>query len=177
MAVEDHVSSSFETRPRVAVTSSGMEGLITAAADFLAALLQKVGFIGAPRRRKGIREDLDLLRELDGFQQFHEGTIAYQWLTERIVRQVAELSGIDLRTKRRSADMSSIVICGVIACGFGYATYWVYANASAWLALLPGIPGAFFAIATLGMATGKEEVPPEEWQAALVQPRLPIDPR
>ena len=154
-----------------------MGDLITAAADFLAALLRTAGFIGAPRRRNGIREDLHLLRELDTFRQFGEGTLAYQWLTERIVRQIAELSGIDLRTKRRSADLSSIIFAAVITSVLGYATYWTYANAPGWLALLPGIPGAVMGMATLQMLTGKEEVPPEEMQASLVQPRLPIDPR
>jgi hypothetical protein len=45
---------------------------------------------------------------------------------------------------------------------------------SGWLALIPGSFAALFAIATLGMITDKEEVRPDEIEAA--QQKLPIDP-
>jgi hypothetical protein len=154
--------------------SARVEGLISAAADFLAAVLRLFGFIGAPRRRTAIREDLELLRQLGEFPEFERGTKPNEWLSTRVVREIAELSGVDLRTKRRAADLSSIIIIGLIAAALGYLTYWVDAAFSGWLALIPGSFAALFAIATLGMITDKEEVRPDEIEAA--QQKLPIDP-
>jgi hypothetical protein len=148
--------------------------LINAAADFLAALLRLAGFVGAPRRRTAIREDLELLRQLEASQQFGTGTKPYEWLTNRVVREIAELSGVDLRTKRRAADLSVVVIFGLIAGGLGYLTYWVDTNVSGWVAVLPGFFATLFGLVTLSAITTKEEVPPDEIGAA--QQKLPIDP-
>jgi len=77
-----------------------MADLVKAIGDFIAALLSVVGFVGRPRQRSHIREDLALLRELEAH--------------EHITIQIARFSGLDLRTSRRSISWSSVVLATVI---------------------------------------------------------------
>jgi hypothetical protein len=50
-----------------------MADLANAIADFLAAVLRSVGFVGRPRKRAAIRDDLVLLRELEAFEELGRG--------------------------------------------------------------------------------------------------------
>ncbi|HWX87641.1 MAG TPA: hypothetical protein VNX67_05660 [Solirubrobacteraceae bacterium] len=65
-----------------------VETLIKAASDFLAAILSTLGFIGRPRRRAGIRDDLDLL-ELLRDTDFGPESPSHRFLTERVPLEVA----------------------------------------------------------------------------------------
>lgn len=76
-----------------------METLIKAASDFLAAILSTLGFIGRPRRRAGIRDDLDLLERLRSSPDFGPESAPHRFLTERVTLEVARLSGVELSRK------------------------------------------------------------------------------
>jgi hypothetical protein len=67
-------------------------------AELIANLLRAVGFIGRPRKREAIRDDLTLLRELDEHPggEFGPGTLPHDWLVGHIYQQVAEFTGLDV---------------------------------------------------------------------------------
>jgi hypothetical protein len=122
--------------------------LVKAIGDFVANLLALIGFIGKPRRRRAISDDLDLLMRLDDFAEFERGTNPHIWLSNHIALQIAEFSGLDTRTKKRSADMSSVIIAAVIAAGLVYLTYYLSSADHPWFAVVSGIPAGFFVLVT-----------------------------
>jgi hypothetical protein len=67
-----------------------METLVRAASDFLAAILARVGFVGRPRRRAAIRQDLELLRDLEATPELGRGTWAHEVLVGHIALDVAK---------------------------------------------------------------------------------------
>src|SRR5437764_4298260 len=102
-----------------------MAELANAIFEVFATLLRAIGFVGSPRQRAAIREDLALLRELEEFprDEFGPGTRPHAWLADHINRQIAEFSGIDLRTSRRAIPWSSVVISIMIWAPLGWLTY------------------------------------------------------
>src|SRR5437660_14148 len=77
-----------------------MGELANSVAEVFAAVLRAVGFVGTPRKRAAIRDDLALLRELDEFPggEFGPGNAPHIWLTAHIYQQVGEFAGLDFRT-------------------------------------------------------------------------------
>jgi hypothetical protein len=133
-----------------------VESLVKAASDFLAAVLGKVGFVGRPRRRAAIHDDLQLLDQLRDSSDFGPDSPAHQFLRNHITAEVAGYSGVDLRRKRK-IPWSSVVLSVVIGAPFGYWTYKLNDDGFAWLSLLPGLIAALMFLASLGMIFGGEE--------------------
>jgi hypothetical protein len=122
-----------------------------------------VGFVGKPRRREAIRDDLDLLRKLEEFEDFGRGSGPHAWLTNHIALQVAEFSGLDTRTTRRKISWSAVVLATAFWAPLGWLTYHLVDIGHPWFAVLPAVPPGLFFLATLGMLTEKEEViPPDD---------------
>jgi RsiW-degrading membrane proteinase PrsW (M82 family) len=99
---------------------------------------------------------------LDDFAEFERGTNPHIWLSNHIALQIAEFSGLDTRTKKRSADMSSVIIAAVIAAGLVYLTYYLSSADHPWFAVVSGIPAGFFVLVTITMFFTKEDVLPTE---------------
>ena len=137
--------------------------LANAIADVLAALLRSIGFVGRPRRRAAIRADLDLLRELGKFPEFAAGSRPHRWLTSHITTEVAELSGVDLRTSRRKIAWSSVVVAACIWAALGWLTYHLVDIGHPWCSVISAIPAGVFFVAMIGLLTEKEElIPPDD---------------
>jgi hypothetical protein len=134
--------------------------LVKALGDFVAALLGLVGFVGKPRRRQAIRDDLGLLRELEGHEDFGRGTVAHLWLTNHILLEVAEFSGVDLRTVRRKPLWVSVVMACAVWIPLGWLTFHLIDIDQSWFAVLPAIPAGLFFIVTFPLIFNKEEVAP-----------------
>lgn len=138
-----------------------MEGLINAIADAVAGILRAVGLVGSPRRRSGISDDLRLLRELEDFSQFAEGTFAHTAMVKRIDDEVAKHAGVSLKVPRK-ISWSSVIIWTVLWALLGLGTYLLDRDGFSWYSLLTGIPAATLFIATVGALLPESESPPEE---------------
>lgn len=112
-----------------------------------------VGYIGTPRRREGVRKDLQLLKELEE-QKFGSNSQAHQLLTERINYEVASLC----RTKEpgRKIPWSSVLVSVIFWGLLGYLTWWFNKDGFVWYSLFSGGAAAVMFIATLGMLFGSE---------------------
>lgn len=138
----------------------GMETLLKAASDFLAALLSTLGFVGRPRRRAGIREDLDLLDRLRGSPDFGPDSAPHRFLTGRVTLEVAKLSGVELSHKKK-IPWASVVVASIIGAPLAYWTFVLDQDGFRWLSVLPGAFAALMFIAVLGMLFDRDE-PSEE---------------
>jgi hypothetical protein len=137
----------------------GMETLLKAASDFLAALLSTLGFVGRPRRRAGIRDDLDLLDRLRSSPDFGPDSAPHRFLTGRVTLEVAKLSGVELSHKKK-VPWASVVVASIIGAPLAYWTFVLDQDGFRWLSLLPGVFAALMFIAVLGMLFDRDE--PEE---------------
>jgi hypothetical protein len=134
--------------------------LVQALGDFVAALLGLVGFVGRPRRRQAIRDDLALLSELEGYDAFGRETIAHLWLTNHILLQIAEFSGVDLRAVRRKPLWSSVVLACIIWIPLGWLTFHLVDIGHPWFAVIPAVPAGLFFMVTFPLIFNREEVAP-----------------
>jgi hypothetical protein len=135
-------------------------GLVHDIVEFFAALLSVIGFVGRPRRRAAIRDDLALLRELDDFpgDEFGPGTLPHIWLVGHIYQQVGEFAGLDLRTEKRAAFWPSIIIATTVWASLGWLAYHLVARGYGWWATFPAVPAGLFFLVTISMLTQKEPV-------------------
>jgi len=140
---------------------TSVESLVKAASDFLAAVLGKVGFVGRPRRRAAIHDDLKLLDQLRGSSDFGPDSPAHHFLRNHITAEVAGYSGVELGPKRK-IPWGSVVLSILIGGPFGYWTYKLNDDGFAWFSILPGLIATLMFIAALGMIFGGEEASADE---------------
>lgn len=134
-----------------------IEGLISAVADLLAALLRPIGIVGSPRRRAGILENLELLERLRTHEEFGPGTAAYTVLTNHVILEVGRLSGVDLRAVRKKINWSSAIVSTCIWAPLAYVVYLLDRDGFDWLSLLPAIPAGLFFVAAVGLILERKE--------------------
>lgn len=134
-----------------------MEGLISAVADLIAALLRPIGIVGSPRRRAAILENLNLLDRLRAYEEFGPGTVAYTVLSNHIVLEVGRLSGVDLRAVRKKINWSSAIISTCIWAPLGYVVYLLDHDGFDWLSIIPGIPAGLFFIAAVALIVERKD--------------------
>jgi hypothetical protein len=127
-----------------------VEGLIKAFSDVLAAVLGAIGFVGRPRRRASIRQDLELLRDLEQSPEFEVGTDSHGYLVAHIEREVAKHAGAVV-PRRKQVPWSSVVICVLIGAPLGYWTFVLDHDGFRLVSLLPGVAAGLLAIAAVGM--------------------------
>ena len=72
-----------------------MESLVKAMSDFLAAVLGRVGFVGRPRRRAAIHDDLQLLDQLRDSSDFGPESPAHHFLRNHIGSEETTTDGDD----------------------------------------------------------------------------------
>lgn len=140
-----------------------MAELANAVAEVFAAILRAVGYVGRPRQRGAIHEDLALLRELDEFPggEFGPGTAAHIWLVTHIYQQVGEFVGLDFATEKRKASLSSIIASGALSAVLGWLSYYLISRGYGWWAAFPVSFGSLLAFSTWGQIIGKEPVAAE----------------
>jgi hypothetical protein len=134
----------------------GMETLIKAASEFLAALLSTLGFVGRPRRRAGIRDDLELLERLRSSPDFGPASAPHRFLIERITLEVARLSGVEL-SRRKKVPWGGVVLALILGVPLAYLTFAMDRGGFNWLSLLPGAFAVLMFIAVLGMLFDRDE--------------------
>jgi hypothetical protein len=130
-----------------------VETLVRTATDFFAAIFARVGFVGRPRRRAYIRDDLTLLAELRETQEFGPTSRAHANLVEYINSEVALYSGVGVKSKA----WGSFWIAVVLGVPLALLAYNMDKDGWNWLSLLPALPAAFFLIGALGIAFGTED--------------------
>ena len=133
-----------------------MEGLVKAVSDFLAAALRGLGFVGRPRRRAGIRDDLELLDRLRDSPDFGTESSAHRFLLEHITSEVAKLAGVE-SIRKRKIPWASVAMALLIAAPLAYWTYKLNHDGFLWLSLFPGTVAGLMLVAVLGMLFGEEE--------------------
>ncbi len=124
-----------------------MNALIEAGRDFVAAILRAVGYMGQPRRRASIRQDLELLRDLERSSEFAQGTAAHQVLVSHIGEEVTRYAG----QARRKIPWASITFAAALGAGAGYLTYILNEPGFRWYSLFPATFATLMAIAIIGM--------------------------
>jgi hypothetical protein len=131
-----------------------MDALVRSIAEFFAAIFGVVGFMGKPRRRAGIRDDLHLLEELAEHEDFGRGSWPHQALMHRVSLDVAKLSGVPLGKRR---PWPSVILAILIGVPLGYWTYVINQNGFQWYSVFPGIVAALMGVSLLGMLFPSEE--------------------
>lgn len=137
-----------------------MAELANALAEALAAFLRAIGYVGRPRKRAAIADDLGLLRELDEFPggEFGPGTAPHIWLVGHIYQEVGEFVGLDFSMEKRKASLLSVFIAAGLAAGLGWASYYLISRGYGWWAVFPITFGTLMAISAIALFTEKEPV-------------------
>lgn len=138
-----------------------MEALVNAASEFLAAIFARVGFVGRPRRRAAIRDELELLATIRESPDFGADSKAHKFFSDHITAEIARYSGVELRRKRK-IPWSSVVLALLIGLPFAYWTYKLNEDHFSWFSLLPGLLAALMLLAVLGMLFGDSSSSEEE---------------
>lgn len=127
-----------------------MEALINAVTEFLAAIFARFGYVGRPRRRQNIRDELALLDLIRDSPAYGAESQAAIYLSEHIAAEVARYSGVELHQKRKIA-WRSVALAIVIGVPFGYWTFKLNQGGFSWLSLPTGAVAGFFLIGGLGI--------------------------
>jgi hypothetical protein len=136
-----------------------MEGLIKAIADFFATLLSAVGFVGRPRRREHIREDMKLLSELAEHPDIGRGSWPHQALMNRVALDVGRLAGVPgvhvpgTRKVQWSALVMALLIGGLCT----FLTFKLNEDAFEPFSIIPGLVAFLMAITAVQAVIGATE--------------------
>ena len=131
-----------------------MEALVNAITELLAAIFGRLGYVGRPRRRENIRDEIKLLDEIRSSSNFGAESESAQYLTDHITQEVARYSGV---LRKRKIPWGTVVFCAVIGLPLAYWTFTMVRNGFVWYAIFPGFIGGFFVVAGLGVwATGDD---------------------
>ncbi|MGC1165334.1 MAG: hypothetical protein WA862_04430 [Solirubrobacterales bacterium] len=138
-----------------------MEALVNAASEFLAALFARFGYVGRPRRRAAIRDEILLLGEIRDSPDFGVESKAHRFLADHVTSEVARYSGVELKRKRK-IPWSSVFIALLIGLPLAYWTYKLNEDGFAWFSILPGFLAALMLLAVMGMLFGESGSTEEE---------------
>jgi hypothetical protein len=138
-----------------------MEALVNAASEFLAAIFARFGFVGRPRRRAAIRDELDLLAQIRESPDFGTSSKAHKFFSDHITSEIARYSGVELKRKRK-IPWSSVVLALFIGLPLAYWTFKLNQDHFSWFSLLPGLLAALMLLAVLGMLFGDSSSSEEE---------------
>lgn len=139
----------------------GVEKLLQAATDFLAAVLGTVGLMGRPRRRAGIVADLDLLDRIRDSDAFGASSRAHVFLVSHIELEVAKLAKAEL-TRKKKIPWGSIMFALIIGAPLAYLTYKLDQADFRWYSVFPGAIAGLMFVAVLGMVFDREDMPRED---------------
>jgi hypothetical protein len=133
-----------------------VEALVNAISEFLAALFARFGYVGRPRRRTNLRDEIKLLEEIRASPAFGPDTDSARFLTNHIANEVARYAGV---LKKRKIPWSSVILAAIIGLPFTYWTYTMVRDGFVWYAVFPGLVAGFFLVGGLGvLLTGDDSV-------------------
>lgn len=122
-----------------------MGALVNSISEVLAALFAKFGYVGRPRRRANLRDEIKLLEELRASPAFGPDTDSARFLTNHIANEVAGYAGV---LKKRKIPWGTVGVSAIIGLPFSYwTTRW-------------------FKTASFGIPSSRAWLPPSSWSAA-----------
>lgn len=127
-----------------------MDRFVGAIGDFIAAILGRLGYVGRPRRRSEIRDDMKLLDEVARSKHLGEQSRGYPALKEWIEDDIRRLAGVKIEGDKYR-PWGSIAFGLIFGLPLAFLTYTLVRDGFNWLALLPGLVAAFLLLATLSM--------------------------
>jgi hypothetical protein len=71
-----------------------VEALVNSISEFLAALFARFGYVGRPRRRANLRDEIKLLDEIRDSPAFGAESDGARHLTDHIANELARYSGV-----------------------------------------------------------------------------------
>jgi hypothetical protein len=142
-----------------------MDTFIKTIADLFAAVLGRVGYVGKPRRRADIRDNMKLVTELAEHPDIGRGSWPHQALMNRIALDVGRLAGVSFKT--RKIPWGSVVLALLIGVPCGYWAYVIDRDAWHWYSVFPGLVAVLMALTTLGMIISPPEQPQEEDESTM----------
>lgn len=95
------------------------EALVHAASELLAAIFGRLGYVGRPRRRASIREEIELLDRLRSSPNFGPESDALRMLSDHISEEIASYAGKDLKRKAWGSATFGLIVGLPLA----YVTY------------------------------------------------------
>lgn len=137
-----------------------MEALVNSISEVLAALFARFGYVGRPRRRANLRDEIKLLEELRESPAFGADTDSARYLTNHIANEVARYAGV---LKKRKVPWGTVFLSAIIGLPFTYWTYTMVRDGFVWYSVFPGLVAAFFVIGGLGVLfTGDDSAEDDE---------------
>lgn len=118
-----------------------MDALVNAISELLAAIFGRLGYVGRPRRRANIRDEIKLLDEIRSSSIFGSDSESARQLTDHIAQEVARYSGV---IRKRRIPVGSVIICAVLGLPAAYVTYRMVRDGFVWYSIFPGIIAGFF---------------------------------
>jgi hypothetical protein len=131
-----------------------MEGLIKAVADVFAAIFGALGFVGKPRLRHAIHDDIQLLDQLGTHPSFGSTSWPYVALMNRTALNVGKLAGVDASGKK--IQWGSVLWGSVMGLPLAFWTYSLNKHGFHWYSIFPGFFAFFFLVGTIGMIASPE---------------------
>lgn len=125
-----------------------MASLVNSISEFLAALFAKFGYVGRPRRRTNLREEITLLEEIRNSPAFGVESDSARFLTDHIATELARYSGV---LRKRKIPWGTVGLSAIIGLPASYLTYTIVQDGFAWYAIAPGIVAAFFVVGGLAV--------------------------
>jgi len=122
--------------------------LVNSISEFLAALFARFGYVGRPRRRDNLREELALLEEIRESPAFGVDSESARFLTDHIANEVARYSGV---LKKRKIPWGTVALSAVIGLPASYWTYTMVRDGFVWYAIFPGLIAGFFVVGGLAI--------------------------
>jgi hypothetical protein len=136
-----------------------VEALINSISEVLAALVARFGYVGRPRRRANLRDEIKLLEELRASPAFGPDTDSARFLTNHIANEVARYAGV---LKKRKIPWGTVALSAVIGLPFSYWTYTMVQDGFVWYSVFPGLVAAFFVVGGFGvLLTGDDSEQPD----------------
>lgn len=143
-----------------------MDNLVKAIAELFAAAFSAVGYVGKPRRRANIRDNLKLVNELAEHPDFGRGSWPHQALMNRTALEVAKLAGVPL--KGREIPWFSLLLALVIGAPLAFWTLKLDQHGFHWYSIFPGAIAVAMGFSILGMLFASDQDGTPEGDAHLV---------
>lgn len=136
------------------------EGLAKAALAIGAPVATLVSVLSRRRHlRAEIRENLELLEQVDKSEPLRDFGLVSGWLHGQIALDIAKLTGQKFGTDKKPIPWGSLTTSIVLALIFGAWAYWLDRDGFEWYSVFPGVIAFLFVVSALGTVTDREHAP------------------
>ena len=132
---------------------------LVAIATPLAALLSVLN--RRRRLRAEVRENLELLGDLEKHSAFRGDLPVAGWLQGKITLDVARLSGHTIGARKKPIEKGTLAFALLVGLGFAYWTYRIVNDGFVWYSVFPGSI-AFLLLVSAAALTTNREIPPDQ---------------